>query len=60
MEPPKPKRLRFNAKKHKDRRVLRIIVSQPGPIEIRDGTHRGHPADLIEAPEGTKIERPKE
>lgn len=59
----KPDRITLPVPKRKcgkHRKPFRLIVPVAGEIEIRDGTHNGHPADLIEAPAGTKIERPRE
>lgn len=54
-----PKRVKRESKRHKGR-VLKLIVTTPGEITIREGTADGRIADLIDAPEGTRIERPKE
>lgn len=54
------KRIKLKAPHSRKRPVVRVIVNQPGYIDIREGTADGHPAALIDAPEGTKIERPKE
>lgn len=44
--------------KRRNGRWLRLIVSQPGEILIREGAERGRQVDHIEAPEGTKIDVP--
>lgn len=54
------KRVKLKAPRSRKRPIVRLLVPGIEPIEIRHGTADGHAADLIDAPEGTKIERPKE
>lgn len=49
------KRVRKSARR-RNHRALRLIVKQAGEITITDGTERGRQVDIIEAPEGTRIE----
>jgi hypothetical protein len=50
------KRITRSVKRHGGRpRSIRIVVAVPGEIEITEGTDRGRPADVITAPQGTKV-----
>lgn len=51
--PPKP-RVKRTAKR-RNGRWLRLTVTEPGEVIIREGSERGRRVDVIEAPAGTKI-----